>query len=353
MWQAGAALPVIVLCLVLGVPLFALTTASSERPSGAVAGVPARVLAAYQAVDGWCTGLRWQLLAGIGAIESGHGATRGASAEPVTGEVTPWIFGPPLDGSPGVRALPVSRWLGWFGLGGPWQQAVGPMQFLPATFNASAVDQDGDGVANPHDIDDAVATAASYLCGGKAGTIADERSALLRFNQDEGYVSAVLAYADQIGTGTEIPITCPVAGPTTFTNTWLAPRSGGRQHQGVDLFAADGAPVVAPVAGVVELGEDRLGGLSFRVWGDDGNFYYGAHLAAFADAGGHVAVGTVIGYVGRTGNAVGTAPHLHFEIHPGRSRGDPPNPVDPTDSVATACNADPVPIRHNPQRQSA
>ena len=58
------------------------------------------------------------------------------------------------------------------------------MQFLPGTFDAWAVDQDGDGVANPHDIDDAVATAASYLCRGKEGAITDEAAALRRYNND-------------------------------------------------------------------------------------------------------------------------------------------------------------------------
>lgn len=338
-WLAGASVPVVVAGLVLGVPLLTLATSGSTdaRPLGTLPEVPARVLEAYRAADGWCQGLRWQLLAGIGSVESGHGTTHGASTDPDSGEVRPWILGPPLDGSPRVQSLPAGRWLGWFGIGGPWQQGVGPMQFLPATFTAWAVDQDGDGVANPHDIDDAVVTAASYLCGGRAGAITDERAALLQYNHDEDYASAVLAYADRIGIRADASILCPVAGPTTFTNTWLAPRSGGRQHKGVDIFAAEGAPVVAPVPGEAELGEDVLGGLSFRLWGDDGNFYYGAHLASFADVTGRVAAGDVIGYVGRSGNAAGTAPHLHFEIHPGRSRGDPPNPVDPWDAVTIAC----------------
>lgn len=177
--------------------------------------------------------------------------------------VAPWIFGPPLDGSPGVRALPVGRWLGWFGLSGPWQQAVGPMQFLPATFTASAVDQDGDGVANPHDIDDAVATAANYH--------AVERTPLSP--------TSGLRCSATTTTRATFPRCWPMpirSGPTPRSRSlvrWparqpsptpgLAPRSGGRQHKGVDIFAAYGTPVVAPVAGDVELGEDPLGGLSF------------------------------------------------------------------------------------------
>ena len=167
----------------------------------------------------------------------------------------------------------------------------------------------------------------------------DERAALRRYNNDEAYVARVLAVADEIGAGAGAggPIVCPVAGPTTFSNTWLAPRSGGRQHKGVDMFAEEGTPVVAPTSGEVELREDPLGGLAFHLWGDDGSYHYGAHLSGFAGVAGHVGAGTVVGYVGRTGNAVGTQPHLHFEIHVGRSRGGPPNPVDPTGAVEAAC----------------
>ena len=338
-WIALGLPPVAVMGLVLCIP-FVLSAASTGGASKAGAGgVPERVLAAYRAVDGWCAGLRWQLIAGIGFVESGHGTSGGSVADPATGEVAPPIFGPPLDGEAGVMRLPVGQWLGWSGLAGPWQQAVGPMQFLPATFEAWGVDADGDGPANPHDIDDAAASAANYLCGGRAGEIADEPAVLLRYNHDQSYVSRVISYADQLGAVSGIRMVCPVAGPTTFTDTWLAPRSGGRQHKGVDMFARAGAPVVAPVGGEVELRGDTLGGLAFHLWGDDGNYYYGAHLAELTHAGGRVEVGAVLGTVGSTGNAEATAPHLHLEIHPGRSRSDPPNPVDPTTAVAMACRA--------------
>ena len=187
----------------LALPLLVLVAGAggggdSGSGSSDPSGIPPRVLAAYQVTDGWCPGLRWQLLAGIGEVESGHGSHRGASADPVTGEVTPPILGIPLDGRPGVRALPIGRWLGWFGLTGPFQQAVGPMQFIPGTFTAWAVDADGDGVADPNDIDDAVASAANYLCGGRNGTMTDERAALRRYNNDESYIDRVLAIASAL-----------------------------------------------------------------------------------------------------------------------------------------------------------
>lgn len=113
---------------------------------------------------------------------------------------------------------------------------------------------------------------------------------------------------------------CPVAGYVTFEDTWLAPRQGHR-HQGADIMAPMGAEVLAPVSGTVEHRSNPVGGLSYHMWGDDGSYYYGTHLSAYGNSG-WVPAGTVIGYVGNTGNAASTPPHLHFEIHPG-GRGTP------------------------------
>jgi peptidoglycan LD-endopeptidase LytH len=117
----------------------------------------------------------------------------------------------------------------------------------------------------------------------------------------------------------------PVRGPNTFTNDWHAPRSG-HLHQGCDVFAARGTPCVACVSGTVHHGEGKNAGLYVRLVGDDGNVYYYMHLDGFA-ATGHVTAGTVIGYVGDTGNAKGTPPHLHFEIHPGGGAAINPYPI--------------------------
>jgi hypothetical protein len=123
---------------------------------------------------------------------------------------------------------------------------------------------------------------------------------------------------------------CPVAGTSSFVDSWGAARSGGRAHKGVDMMAARGTPVVAPVAGVVTHRGNSLGGLSFYLTGVDGNRYYGTHMSGYG-ASGSVEAGTVIGYVGDTGNAKGM-PHLHFEVHPGGG-----NPADPYPYVARVC----------------
>lgn len=120
---------------------------------------------------------------------------------------------------------------------------------------------------------------------------------------------------------------CPVQPieAVNFTDTWGAPRSGGRTHKGTDMFAAHGTATVAPVSGTVTHRGTSLGGLSWYVYGDDGHTYYGTHLGGYEKQGvGRVAAGDIIGYVGSSGNASASAPHLHFEYH--ENGGAPVNP---------------------------
>ena len=112
-------------------------------------------------------------------------------------------------------------------------------------------------------------------------------------------------------------ILCPVQGGSAYGDTWGAPRSGGRRHEGVDMIAPTGTPLQAVVSGTIARKSNRLGGTTISLFGDNGNRYYYAHLSTYdEEAIDRVEQGQVIGYVGESGNATGI-PHLHFEIHPG------------------------------------
>ncbi|CAN5772709.1 hypothetical protein BH23ACT5_BH23ACT5_02940 [soil metagenome] len=108
---------------------------------------------------------------------------------------------------------------------------------------------------------------------------------------------------------------CPVRG-ASYVNDWGYPRTGGRFHEGNDLFAPRGTEVLAPVSGDLKPISGTVGGLQFHLYGDDGVRYIGTHLEGFGRSG-RVEAGQVIGYVGDTGNARGGPTHLHFEMHPG------------------------------------
>ena len=103
-----------------------------------------------------------------------------------------------------------------------------------------------------------------------------------------------------------------------IADTWGGPRSGGRKHEGVDIFAPRGTPVRSTTRGVVlRVGENRLGGQHATVLGPGLQVHYYAHLERFGtfNAGDVVAAGDILGYVGTTGNARGTPPHLHYGIY--------------------------------------
>lgn len=122
----------------------------------------------------------------------------------------------------------------------------------------------------------------------------------------------------------------PVVGPATYTDDWHYPRDGGdRLHKGTDIFAQRGTPVVASADGVIgRIGVNQgLGGNTIGLYADDGTYFYYAHLDAFAaDVRFNLRVeqGDIIGFVGDSGNAAGTPPHLHFQIHPDNGAAIPP-----------------------------
>lgn len=103
-----------------------------------------------------------------------------------------------------------------------------------------------------------------------------------------------------------------------LADTWHAARAPGRRHEGIDIFAKKGTAVVSTTEGVIlRRGDDSLGGNVVWVLGPGGHRHYYAHLDQFGalGAGDRVQVGTVLGYVGNTGNARTTPPHLHYGVY--------------------------------------
>jgi murein DD-endopeptidase MepM/ murein hydrolase activator NlpD len=119
---------------------------------------------------------------------------------------------------------------------------------------------------------------------------------------------------------------CILARPYSYVDSWGAARSGGRSHQGTDVMAPHGARVFAFVNGVVSRESSSTnGGIQLYLQGDNGVEYFYAHLSGYAvSTGTRVRAGQLIAYNGQTGNARYTAPHVHFEVHPGG--GAPVNP---------------------------
>jgi hypothetical protein len=120
----------------------------------------------------------------------------------------------------------------------------------------------------------------------------------------------------------------PVAGvrPSQLRDTWGDPRSGGRSHEGIDIFARRGTPVTSATHGYVTTVHERgLGGKSVTVRGPAGHSHYYAHLDSYGrhEPGDWVDAGDTLGFVGSTGNAAVGAPHLHYGIFTG---GGPINP---------------------------
>ena len=115
-----------------------------------------------------------------------------------------------------------------------------------------------------------------------------------------------------------------------IADTWGAPRSGGRHHQGVDIFAPRGTPVRSTTRGlVVRVGTLSLGGQIVAVLGPGLHVHYYAHLDRFGtfEAGDVVRQGDILGYVGDTGNAKGTPFHLHYGVYTPTSGAVNPRPM--------------------------
>lgn len=141
--------------------------AAWAESTSAVVDVPRRALLAYGAADlalRESCGLTWNTLAAIGDVESDHGRFGEARLDE-EGVAQPLIIGLPLDGRPGIMRIGDSD-DGALDGDREFDRAVGPMQFIPGTWAEFGVDGDGDGAANPHDLDDAALATAHHLCAG-------------------------------------------------------------------------------------------------------------------------------------------------------------------------------------------
>lgn len=170
--------------------------------------IPPRALRAYVAAarrldrDDPACRIAWNTLAGIGSSESSHGSFGGASLDD-DGVARPRIRGVPLDGTGGNRAIDDTD-RGDLDGDTRWDRAVGPLQFIPTTWARWGADGDGDGAADPHDIDDAALSAARYLCGA-GGDLSGDRGwsrAVLAYNNSGSYVREVARTAAEYAEAT-------------------------------------------------------------------------------------------------------------------------------------------------------
>lgn len=203
-WAAPSARPTAVAPATTGPP-----PPPEVQAPGAVH-IPAVALAAYRNADAEMTqsqpdcGVTWNLLAGIGYVESTHAF--GGAADERGNAVSP-IFGPSLDGSlPGNEIIVA----GSFGGGTTYARALGPMQFLPTTWLLHGADGDGDGQADPHNLFDATLGAARYLCsdGARLRDQSQLTAAVLRYNHSMAYAANVLGWAQAYATGVA-PVNLP------------------------------------------------------------------------------------------------------------------------------------------------
>ncbi|HET7533745.1 MAG TPA: lytic murein transglycosylase [Nocardioidaceae bacterium] len=202
--------------------------------SASTNGIPAAALAAYQraeqvinSADASCN-LTWQLVAAIGRVESDHGRY-GGSVLGDDGKSRPGIYGIPLDGSDGTAEISDSD-AGQYDNDQIYDRAVGPMQFIPQTWNVVGVDGDGDGKRDPQDIDDAALATAVYLCSGDEdlATYGGQKAAVYRYNHSEEYVDLVISIMNAYLEGDYSSVPNGVATSPVFTPSEDASATPGK-----------------------------------------------------------------------------------------------------------------------------
>lgn len=235
---------------------------------------------------------------------------------------------PPPDGAKGAAA-PAPAPAG-SPLGGPNPPVLGSAPVAPqppdaATLAGAAAALPGEGRAGPSLVLAGRPDSVMFAEGANLPRLSQGRSTAPILDQLAG-----LALSPSVLARILAPF--PVAGPATYTDDWEAVRltPAFHLHQGTDIFAARGTPVIASDDGVVsQLTADAgAGGISLRLTISGGSFFYYAHLERLSPTvreGKQVRRGDVVGFVGATGDARGGPPHLHYQIHPGGR--SPVNPI--------------------------
>ena len=229
---------------------------AAYAPELAADGIPVVALTAYRRAEARMAEvtpschLPWYLVAGIGRVESDHGQFGGAHLLQ-DGTSAPPIIGLALDGRGGVALIPDTDH-GRYDGDPIYDHAVGPMQFIPSTWVRYAADGNGDGTADPFNINDAALAAAFYLCnaGGDLSTEAGRTAAVHSYNHSEDYVALVLAIATEYQRGVRT-LPTPAAGtgtlPTRRTGP-LPPVSVGPPPAAQPDLSAAPTPTLTPTA---------------------------------------------------------------------------------------------------------
>jgi membrane-bound lytic murein transglycosylase B len=189
-------------------------------------GIPAPALSAYQrgaqiidAADKSCN-IPWELIAAIGRVESDHGRY-GGNTLTSDGVSKPGIYGIELNGKNGTQAVNDTDG-GQLDRDTVFDRAVGPMQFIPSTWQVVKVDADGDGQRNPQDIDDASLATAVYLCSGKdnLSNRQGQEAAVYRYNHSRDYVNLVLRIMEAYSQGDYTAVPSGTYGGTSFSSSY-------------------------------------------------------------------------------------------------------------------------------------